>query len=132
MDIDFNNITAEKTILLVENQKPDTVLAKRCIKKFWPNATIIAVQSLGSAYNEYKKNNFDMVFLDLNLPDTFGPETVAEMRRFNTTIPIIVITGMCSDLTISQSMKNGASHVMSKAQIMADDFYKVLEKHTNA
>ena len=40
------------------------------------------------AYEEYKRHNFNLVLLDLNLPDGFGPASVAEVRRFNKSVPM--------------------------------------------
>lgn len=119
-----------KTILLVEDDAPDVVLAKKSIQNLWPDATVIPVQSLGEAYEEYKQNNFDLVLLDLNLPDAYGANTVQEMRRFNKTVPIVVVTGLANDGVVNGALKLGANHVMLKSQIMTDDFVDILKQHT--
>lgn len=119
-----------KTILLVEDDAPDLMLAKKSIENLWPDATIVPVQSLGEAYEEYKKNNFDLVLLDLNLPDAYGANTVQEMRRFNKTVPIVVITGLTNDDVVNGAIKLGANHVMLKSQVMTQEFVNVLEQHT--
>lgn len=118
-----------KTILLVEDDAPDVVLTKKSIQNLWPDATIIPVQSLGEAYEEYKQNNFDLVLLDLNLPDAYGANTVQEMRRFNKTVPIVVVTGLASDEIVNGAIKLGANHVILKSQVMTEDFVDVLEQH---
>jgi ActR/RegA family two-component response regulator len=54
------------------------------------------------------------------------------MREFNKTVPIIVLTGMGNDVTVSEALKYGANHFALKAQILEDDFADILEQHINA
>lgn len=122
-----------RNILIVEDQRPDQVLVESKVRDLWPDCEIIPVRSIQEAYGACKKRNFDMVLLDLNLPDGFGPSSVKEIRRFERNVPIIVITGMLSDLTIYESLKNGASNIISKKQMMKqDDFSKMLQENVGS
>jgi ActR/RegA family two-component response regulator len=73
-----------------------------------------------------------MVVLDLNLPDTIGPNSVAEMRNFNRSTPIIVLTGMLTSITADEALKQGANNIYPKAQIMDNDFFNILEQNAAA
>jgi len=108
-------------ILLVEDDMADIVLGKNRILDIWPNAIIMPVRSLSEAYETYAKHNFDLVLLDLNLPDGYGPATVKEMRSFNKKVPIVVLTSMGTDIAVSQAIKLGANHVALKSEILNDD-----------
>lgn len=44
------------------------------------------------AIDLYKDNNFDIVFLDENMPGLSGLETLSEMKEFKSTTPVIMIT----------------------------------------
>ncbi|MGB0719085.1 MAG: response regulator [Bdellovibrionales bacterium] len=118
-------------VLLVEDEAPDTVLAKHCVRGVWPDAEVVAVGSLAEAYSTYRSGGarFDLVLLDLNLPDGFGPMTVREMRYFNKSTPIVVLTGMGTDATVSEALRYGANHVALKSQMLTDDFGHILEQH---
>lgn len=117
------------TILLVEDDAPDAVLTKNSVWDVWPDATIIPVTSINEAYKTYKQHDFNLVLLDLNLPDGYGPATVKEMRAFNKKVPIVVLTGMGTDTTVNEALRLGANHVALKSQLMDDDFKNILQQH---
>ena len=119
----------EYTILLVEDDAPDLILTKNRVKNIWPNAKIIPVRSVGEAYETYAQHEFDLVLLDLNLPDAHGAATVREMRSFTKKVPIVVLTGSGTDMTVSEALKLGANHVALKSQMLDDDFRNILEQH---
>lgn len=126
--------TGEKTapvraILLVEDNPFDTVLIQGQLRKLWPESTVVSVGSLREAYEAYKNRNFDMILLDLNLPDSYGPQMVSQMRDFYKNVPIIVITGIASNITVHEALKLGANNVVPKAQIMDEDFANILEQN---
>jgi ActR/RegA family two-component response regulator len=58
-----------------------------------------------------------------------GPNTVSEIRKLDSSIPIIVLTGMLSSITADESLRLGANNIYSKAQLMDDDFLNVLEQN---
>ncbi len=120
---------ANHKILLVDDDTLDLLLVELKLKQLWPDCTVVPVRSMRQAYNEYKRRDFDIVLLDLNLPDTEGPETVEEMRKFNRTVPIIVVTGLITEHTVNQSLRNGANNVYPKAQISNEDFRNVLQQN---
>ena len=117
------------TILVVEDDSHDIVIIQRQIKSLWPDCNIVPVKSMHAAYDAFKTQNFDMVLLDLNLPDTIGPNTVAEMRKFNRSTPIIVLTGMLTSVTADESLKQGATNIFPKSQIEDEDFLNILEQN---
>lgn len=132
-DIDFADIQKPPTILVVEDDAPDQVLVKQKIKTLWPECNIVPVGSLKAAYDTFKARDFDMVMLDLNLPDTMGPETVEEMRKFNKSTPIIVLTGMLNSATADESLRLGANNIFPKSQIVdSEDFFNILEQNVKS
>jgi len=132
------NMTADNTleqtsgkykILLVEDNAADMYLTQLKIMEIWPTCEVIPVVSIGDAYEKFKNNAFDLVILDLNLPDGFGPQSVAEVRRFNENVPIVVLTGTETDFTVSQALKLGANHVAVKSQLIDEDFKNIVQQH---
>ena len=111
-----------QNILVVEDEPADQILIEKNVKEFWRQANVVCVSSIKQAYNACKAQQFDLVVLDLNLPDGYGPSSINEIRRFNRDVPIIVVTGMLPDLTIEVSLKNGATHVVSKRQLIERGF----------
>jgi len=115
------------TVLVVEDSKPDQVLVMNQIHALWPECNIVPVKSIHEAHEACTKHEFDMVMLDLNLPDGSGADSVQSFREFEKNVPIIVITGSLTDSKLQEALDFGANTVISKTQMMVEDFSKVLE-----
>lgn len=53
---------------------------------------VITAPSGQEALSEVKENNFDIVFLDENMPGLSGLETLSEIKLIDSTLPIVMIT----------------------------------------
>src|SRR5262245_49581787 len=67
------------------------------------------------------------VLLDIMLPRKDGLETLKEIRRFNSEIPVIMVSGASSPLNVVEAMKNGATDFIGKP-VSHEDLRKVLKK----
>lgn len=119
-------MTDTQNILVVEDDNKDTILIVREMRDLFPKAMIIPTKSLSEAYQTYRKQSFSLVLLDLNLPDGYGPNTVADMRTFNPQTPIIVLTTLGNDVTVKEALKNGANHFFLKSDITTENFKDAL------
>mgnify|MGYP000507103413 CR=1 FL=1 len=130
-DISFedNAQASPKSVLIVEDDAPDLVLARKKVKSLWPDCVVMPVRSLKAVHKAYAKHKFDLVLLDLNLPDGFGPRTVEDIRKIDKNVPIIVVSGMVSDGTVSECLKLGANNVVPKSQLMGNDFFNILKQN---
>lgn len=109
-------------VLIVEDNPDDEYFAKRAIYRILPGSSIGCVSGIGEAYQACKKNEFDLILLDLNLPDGYGPNSVQELRKFVRTSAIIVLTGLASPLTTQQSIEKGAYKLFMKSQLNTPEF----------
>ena len=69
------------------------------------------VKDLGKgreALDWLKKNSFDIVIMDIKLPDIDGMKLLEEARQINPEAPVIMITGYASVETAVEAMKQGA------------------------
>ena len=71
-----------------------------------PNAT----QGLA----KLEKNSYDVVLLDLMMPDKSGIEVLEEVRQRDTTTPIIMLTAYGSAEVAVKALKSGANDYFSK------------------
>jgi DNA-binding NtrC family response regulator len=62
----------------------------------------------------FKSQTFEVVFLDLRLPDMDGMDILVELKRFRPDIAVIVITAHGSIDTAIESMKKGAFDYLTK------------------
>lgn len=76
--------------------------------------------NMRSARNKLLSRDFDIVLLDVKLPDGSGMELIEELREKNRRLAIIVITGH-GDISLAvDAMKKGADNFLTKPVIMAE------------
>jgi two-component system response regulator AtoC len=87
---------------------------------------------------KFLKNNdtgVSLVLLDVMMPFKDGIETLREIRQFNKTLPVIMLSGSCAPSTIVETMKCGADDYLTKPasqeQLLAA-IKKTLAKHAAA
>lgn len=58
--------------------------------------------------------NFDLVFLDLKMPDMDGVETFRRIRRIDKAVPVVIITGHAASEMLQKALKQAPFGVMKK------------------
>lgn len=79
-----------------------------------------AAASLGAAKDFDKLEPADVVLLDLNLPDSYGADTLVRAKVLFKDRPIIVMTGMREERLGLQLIKKGAQDYMVKGKMTGD------------
>ncbi len=75
---------------------------------------IIEAGTLAEARDRMKKGEGDVILLDVQLPDGYGPNLIMETAMLAVRPPIIVITGFGDIETAVDAMKNGALDFLQK------------------
>jgi CheY-like chemotaxis protein len=68
--------------------------------------------------------NFDVMLLDLELPDSFGMGTIEWARAHAIQLPIIVLTGMEDERIAMEALKAGAQDYLIKSRTEKTDVVK--------
>jgi len=110
--------TEEQTILLIEDNPGDSRLIKEMLNEITSiNYRLIIAETLKEGCEEIKKNDFILILLDLNLPDSSGIKTFDTVMNFAEKIPVVLISGM-QDVELSLSLiKEGAQDYITKQDI---------------
>lgn len=109
--------------LLVEDNKGDAALVQRRLAqarrlKFG----VDHVEWLSSALTALKNRTYDIIFVDLTLPDSNGVDTVMSVKRAAPNTPVIVLSGREDLDTATNSVRAGAqSFMVKKADMDADE-----------
>ena len=73
------------------------------------------------AIEKARTSNYDLITLDLIMPEMSGLEALTEIKRTSPKVPIMIITGNATDKLVNQAGVLGACRVMYKP-IQLDDF----------
>jgi two-component system, NtrC family, response regulator HydG len=99
-------------ILLIEDDVPFCkLLDKFLIKKAYD---VTLAFSATEARLAIKKESFDLILMDIRLPDSDGIGLMMEFKTSNPEIPVVLMTGYSDVNTAVKAIKNGASDYISK------------------
>jgi len=105
-------------ILLVEDNPADADLLQEILEEAeempW---SLVHVEQLKEALSTVQTNNFDVVLLDLSLPDKQGLGTVAKTHETVPDLPIVVLTGLNDKVTALEALRQGAQDYLVKGKI---------------
>lgn len=113
------------SILVIEDNLGDYVIIEEYLSEHILNLQATQVESFKKA-SEYleKENNYDLVFLDLSLPDKSGEDLVLEITKRADGIPVVVLTGFADLEFGSKSLALGASDYLVKDNLSPAVLYK--------
>jgi two-component system cell cycle response regulator len=112
----FPIVTTTQYALLVEDSPTQALLILAELERL-TGIEVDHATSLAAALEAISKKRFDVVFLDLTLPDSVGDETV---RRFCGAAPelaVVVLTNQDDDAQAISALEQGAQDYMLKARI---------------
>jgi diguanylate cyclase (GGDEF)-like protein/PAS domain S-box-containing protein len=105
-------------VLAIEDNQDDAELLRVMLRKVHePSFTIVQSQSLSEGLQLLQKSSFDIVLLDLGLPDSNGMDSVLEIRKHSPTIPIIVFTGIADDEVALKALHLDVQDYLTKGQL---------------
>ncbi len=99
-------------ILIVEDNKINQVITKKMLSKKEITSDIASngTDAVGMA----KENSYDAILMDIHMPGISGEEATIEIRKFDTTIPIIALTAISLDDSLESFYAAGCDDVVTK------------------
>ncbi len=102
-------------ILLVEDEEADARLIREKLESYGPvDFSLTVEQDLNSAIERIKAEDCDLVLLDLQLPDTWGLDTLDKLHSRFPELAIVVLTGMNDEELGFHAVQNGAQDYLVK------------------
>ncbi|RKT00416.1 response regulator [Flavobacterium sp. 123] len=116
-------------VLIVEDNRINMLLAKKLIKKILPDSIIFEASDGKEAIEQFKKENPDVILMDIQMPKKNGYEATAEIRKLKNSgnIPIIALTAGTMSEDKEKCFKSGMNDYLSKP-INQYDLEKVLRQ----
>jgi len=119
----------QKTIrvLLIEDDPDDVFLLKASLAEVGAVKVKLAhADCLSSGLIQLAEHRYDVVLLDLNLPDSRGLETLTTIRKKFPEVPIVVLSGLADDVTTIEAVRQGAQDYLVKGEISGQMLVRVL------
>ncbi|MCL4791030.1 MAG: EAL domain-containing protein [Gammaproteobacteria bacterium] len=103
-----------KLLLVEDNQADVEFLAASLRRQRASDVEMVNVQSLGSATERLAGEKFDIVLLDLHLPDASGLECIDAIQAIDNEIPIVVLSGQDDEEFAVSILNKGAQDYLVK------------------
>ncbi len=105
-------------VLLVEDNPGDARLTRMALSEAASaRFNVTHVERLSEALQCLAEDEFDVVLLDLSLPDSHGMETFAHIHEQASQVSIIVLTGLTDEEMAIKSVQQGAQDYLSKNEV---------------
>jgi serine phosphatase RsbU (regulator of sigma subunit) len=105
-------------ILLVEDDPDDVWVMRNLLGDRWDGPFELAhTELLSAAIERCRQTRFDVILLDLTLPDSRGLETFIAMHSHAEEVPIVVLSAYNDEATAVKAVQAGAEDYLVKGQV---------------
>ena len=115
-------------ILLIEDDPDDVLLFRESLAEARTVTSKLELAgTLSEGLRRILNQPFDVVLLDLNLPDSRGLDTLRSLLHQATIIPVIVLSGLADDQTTIEAIRQGAQDYLVKGEVTSQILGRVLQ-----
>lgn len=101
-------------VLYIEHNEQDIELVENYLFKNFKNIRIKSIRSSLEALSLLEEEKFDVILMDLRMPDIDALELIRRLKHKNIDAPIIIITGKGDEYSTIEAMKLGVYDYVSK------------------
>ena len=121
----FNNAVK---VLLVEDDLAEARLLQEVLKSFnLEQFQLVHVKRLHRALDHLKAAKYDVVLLDLTLPDSLGLDSLKAIIQNAPSLPIVVLTNNNDDKLALEAVREGAQDYLIKRKIDVEGLVRSLQ-----
>ena len=127
------------SVLLIEDNPGDARLVQALLRQSslsqptLPTIEVTHAERLQTAQTYLKQLPFDLILLDLYLPDTTGLDSFNALKECCGKIPIVILSGQEAEKTVLEALQQGAQDYLSKndltANLLTKTIHYTLERH---
>ncbi len=115
-------------ILLIEDDLAEARLLHEILKNFHLNKfDLVHVTRIAEALKHLEEDTFDVVLLDLTLPDSQGLDSLETIVRFVPKLPVVVLTNTNDEQLAIESVRQGAQDYLLKRNINVEGLVRSLQ-----
>jgi diguanylate cyclase (GGDEF)-like protein len=106
-----------KVLLVEDDQEFASILKIRLSKETNPRLEITSLPTLQQALEALGEKNWDLVLLDLMLPDSSGIQTFTAIRSQARHTPVVIMSGLDNDSLAIDAVRKGAEDYLVKGEL---------------
>src|ERR1035437_9998043 len=129
MEVDVNKAHTLE-ILLVEDNPADVFFIKRLLNTSGIDVSIVNSTRLSQATHLLNQREFDVILLDLGLPDSIGLDTLYKIKAVDIKAPSIVLTGLDDENLALAAVKEDAQDYLVKNKLDAENIKRAIKYST--
>jgi two-component system sensor histidine kinase UhpB len=114
-------------ILVVEDNQGDFLLVNEYLEEVFKRPIIHQQMRFSTALQAVQQSDYDVVLLDLTLPDSAGETSVQQMIQLANVTPVIVLTGLNDKQVGIESLKLGATDYLLKSEVNPLTLFKSIK-----
>lgn len=114
-------------ILIVEDNPGDVIIVNELIRSAGIKFKPTHASTLRDSLQACKRNEFDIILLDLGLPDSMGLQTLRQLREASYKSPLVVMTGLDDEDTALQALREGAQDYIVKNRLTEDIIIRTIK-----
>lgn len=107
----------ELAVLLVEDNPADAEWIQEVLEESRGGFSLRRVERLAQALEQLSREAFDLVLLDLMLPDSAGLETFLQVRRLRPDTALVVLSGLQDEELALRAVRQGAQDYLVKTGV---------------
>ncbi len=109
-------------VLMVEDSQFDMVLIKGVLEEYFPLTLIDHAPTRVDGLRLVKCEQYDVILLDLYLPDSIDLNDIKDFRKNAPDTPIFILTGSYTPAAQKAAKENGADGIVSKNNLTKSTF----------
>lgn len=118
----------KRKILVIDDEEHVLEIFMRVLKE----CCVSVAANEEEALNLLAKESYDLIFLDVVIPNTDTLGLLKTIKRYNPKVKVVMITGFAVEKIVKQALRLGAIGVMRKPFEHVDDINKAVERYTQS
>ncbi len=106
--------TQLQKVALIEDNEDYQLIIKTALENRWPEIKISAAGDLSSGLDMLQNDKFELLILDLDLPDSAGLNTLHSVVKANNSICIVILTNYRDEEKAIEALHIGAADYQFK------------------
>jgi diguanylate cyclase (GGDEF)-like protein len=115
-----------KVLLVEDDQEFADILKIRLSKETSPRLDITCLPTLQQALGALTEKVWDLILLDLMLPDSSGIQTFTTLQAEARHTPIVIMSGLDSDILAIDAVRKGAEDYLVKGELNSRFLLRIL------